>query len=281
MKRAALIGDPVEHSLSPIMHNAAFRAMGIEARYELWPTLDHALQARVESIRAKDMLGSNVTVPHKQAVMRFCDELTNTARRIGAVNTLVPHHDGRIVGENTDAYGFVRTLEAVTSASPPQRALILGAGGAARAVAVALVDSGAGSVTIANRTLPRAAALIEALDAAGVGGIDVVAWDDLPQAVATAGLVVNATSIGWHGDEMPVLSQVIDAIDADGVVIDLTYRETSLLRAVRARRIRAVDGLSMLIHQGARSLELWTGMEAPVDVMTEAVLEEQARRATM
>lgn len=281
MKRAALIGDPVEHSLSPVMHNAAFRAMGIDATYELWPTSNAGLHARLESIHAENLLGINVTVPHKQAVMQFCDKVTETARRIGAVNTLVIRSDGKITGENTDAYGFGHALNAATLGDPPQRALILGAGGAARAVAVALIDSGVTSVTIANRTRKRADDLVRTLHDAGVDRIDAIAWDELPDAVSAVGLLVNATSIGWHGEEIPVSAEVIARIDPDGVVIDLTYRDTALLRTLRGRQIKGVDGLSMLIHQGARAFELWTGVQPPVDVMKAAVLHEQDRRPTM
>lgn len=279
MKRVALIGDPVEHSLSPVMHNAALRAMGIDASYELWLTPEADLGSRLKAVRSEELLGANVTVPHKQAVMPFCDELTDTARRIGAVNTLVPRADGTILGENTDAYGFSRTLDEAMAYPRPERALILGAGGAARAVAVALVDAGVRTVTIANRTRQRADALVEALHETGVDGIEATAWDTLVRVVADKGVVVNATSIGWHGDEMPVETNVVDAIDTTGVVIDLTYRETALLRAVRERRIKGFDGLSMLIHQGARALELWTGRQPPVEVMRDAVVTEQARRA--
>ncbi len=278
MKRAALIGDPVEHSLSPVMHNAAFAALGIDAMYELWPTFLGELPARIRSLRRVDILGANVTIPHKQAVMPLCDELSETARRIGAVNTLILRDD-RITGDNTDAYGFARTLDAVCAGSPLGGALILGAGGAARAVAVALIDAGVTSVTIANRTRPRADALVDALRGAGASGIGVIEWHDIPRTARDAALLVNATSIGWHGEEMPVSRAAIDALDTASIVIDLTYRETALLRSVRERGIVATDGLPMLIHQGARSLELWTGEQPPVEVMTRAVLDEQARRA--
>lgn len=277
MKRAALIGDPVAHSLSPVMHNAAFAFLGIDAAYELWPTSLAELAARIRSIDPDEVLGVNVTVPHKQAVMPLCHALSDTARRIGAVNTLILKEDG-ILGDNTDAYGFGRTLEGVGAGLSPGRALILGAGGAARAVAVALVDASATAVTVANRTRTRADALVETLRQAGVAGIDVIDWTALAHVASEANLLVNATSIGWHGEELPVAAEVISTLDPESVVIDLTYRDTALLRAVRGRGIVATDGLPMLIHQGARSLELWTGRRPPVDVMTRAVLEEQTRR---
>ncbi len=277
MKCAALIGDPVAHSLSPVMHNAAFASMGIDAAYELWPTSMAELAARIRSIDSDEVLGVNVTVPHKHAVMPLCHALSDTARRIGAVNTLVVNEAG-ISGDNTDAYGFARMLEGVWSGPSPGRALILGAGGAARAVAVALVDAGVSMVTVANRTPSRADTLIETLREAGVAEIEVVDWAALARVATETKLLVNATSIGWHGEESPVAAEVIAALDPKSIVIDLTYRDTALLRAVRERGIVATDGLPMLSHQGARSLELWTGRRPPVDVMTRAVIEEQRRR---
>ena len=277
MRRAALIGDPVAHSLSPVMHNAAFAAMGIDAAYELWPTSLAELAKRIQALHSGDLLGANVTVPHKQAVIPYCDELSDTARRIGAVNTLIPL-DGRITGDNTDAYGFFHMLRDTCGDRLPGSALVLGAGGAARAVVVALADAGVRTVTIANRSRSRADALVETLRDAGVLVGTVIDRDDVSRTVEDAGLLVNATAIGWHGDEMPVSDAEIDGLDPASVVIDLTYRETALLRIVRERGIAATDGLPMLIHQGARSLELWTGRYPPIEVMTRAVLDEQARR---
>ncbi|MGI8486048.1 MAG: shikimate dehydrogenase family protein, partial [Thermomicrobiales bacterium] len=151
MKRAGLIGNPVSHSRSPQMHNAAFSALKIDAVYELWYTELEEIPDRVASIRSAGMLGANVTVPHKQAVMPFCERLTDIARRAGAVNTLIPEN-GVLVGDNTDVYGFTRSVQEATSATIPAHALLLGAGGAARAVIVALQEMGVARLTIANRT---------------------------------------------------------------------------------------------------------------------------------
>ncbi len=272
MRRAGVIGDPVEHSLSPAMHNAAMRDLGIDARYELWGTALADLPRRIASLREPDVLGANVTVPHKQAVMPLIDEISETARRIGAVNTLIPHGT-RLLGENTDAYGFRRSVEIVSPDRRIERAVILGAGGASRAVIVALQEMGAREITLANRTPAKASAL------AAEFGIDGVAWEDVATgAFPSADILVNATALGWH-DEMPVPASSLDALPESALVMDLTYRLTPLLRAAEARGLRTLDGLGMLIHQGARALELWTGMQAPVDVMRDAVLAEQARRS--
>lgn len=278
MQVAGLIGDPVGHSLSPVMHNAAFEALGIDGRYELWETKDDDVPARVESLRVDGVLGANVTVPHKQAVMPLMDDLTETARRIGAVNTVVPT-DGHLIGHNTDAYGFIRSLSAVVDLKAIDRAVVVGAGGAARAVLVSLQDAGISNVIVINRTLARAKALVQGLAVEGQEPIVVGAWDALDDVARSAGLIVNATSVGWHGEEMPFDQQIVEDMPDNAVVMDLTYRETALLKSARARGLTGVDGLPMLIHQGARAFELWTGVAPPVDVMTQAVLVEQANRA--
>ena len=275
---AGLIGDPVEHSLSPSMHNAAFEALGIDARYELWPTPLEELSHRVAGLRQDGFLGANVTVPHKQAVLDWVDEVSETANRIGAVNTLIPR-DGRLYGDNTDAYGFSQSLIEVADSHSPHSALVIGAGGASRAVLVSLQNAGLSEIWLINRTLEKAKTLAESLNGPDRLSIEACPWSELANFAATAEVVVNATSIGWHGDELPFDMGVIDSLEPDCVVIDLTYRSTALLRRASARGLRTVDGLPMLIHQGARSFELWTGHTAPVQVMARAVLEEQARRS--
>lgn len=260
------------------MHGAAFAALGVDASYESWRTPAADLARRVAGLRDDDVLGANVTVPHKQAVMGLCDDVSPLATAIGAVNTLTPR-DGRLYGENTDAYGFVRALRELPSGAAPRAALILGAGGAARAVAVALGSIGVDSIRIANRTDARASALAAALTANGMTGTGTLEWDDLRSGLGDIDLLVNATSIGWHGDEIPIAVELLDRLSSGASVFDLTYRETALIRSARARDIAVTDGLAMLIHQGARSLELWTGQVAPIDAMQDAVVAEQRRRA--
>jgi shikimate dehydrogenase len=275
--RAGLIGNPVDHSLSPAMQAAAFRATGIEGSYELWPTEDAGVPARVQGLRDPGTLGGNVTVPHKQRVMPEVDALSDTARRIGAVNTII-NQDGRLLGDNTDAYGFAMTVRGTGIAiGPASRALVLGAGGAARAVIVALQDLGFGTIEIANRTPERAAALAAALGRAGE--VAAVPWGDLETRLPQADLLVNATALGWHAGELPLDIARIGLLPSRATVVDLTYRDTDLLTIARRLGLTAVDGLDMLIHQGARAFQLWTGVEPPVDAMREAVRAEQARRA--
>lgn len=276
MPRVGLIGDPVAHSLSPVMHRAAFDALGIDATYELWRTEASALDARVAALRLPGILGANVTVPHKQAVVALCDTISETAARIGAVNTIVVRDDA-LHGDNTDAYGFQRALDNLPG-TRYGRAVILGAGGAARAVAVALAETGARAIRIVNRTGERAGALAAALTGRGLAGIEAVPWDRLDQELPEADMLVNATAVGWHGDECPLPVELLDLLPEGASIVDLTYRDTALLRAAREGGIPAIDGLGMLVHQGARSLELWTGHSAPVGVMRAAVLAEQGRR---
>lgn len=271
MKRAGVIGDPVEHSLSPQMHNAAFREREIDAVYELWPTPLPGLPERIASLRMPGALGANVTVPHKQAVMLLVDHVTGTARSIGAVNTVIPSQDG-LVGDNTDAYGFRSSIQEKFGPTRIRSAVILGAGGASRAVIVALREMGVERLVLTNRTDARAAALAQEFE------VEMVPWAEVvDEAFPGAELLVNATSLGWHG-EMPVGADDLAQMPPMAIVIDLTYRETPLLREAAGRGFRVLDGLGMLVHQGARAFELWTGIEAPVDVMRKAVRAEQLRR---
>lgn len=269
--RAGLIGNPVAHSRSPLMHNAAFAALGIDAAYELWLTEENEIPERVASLRQPDILGANVTVPHKQAVMPYCDRLTETARRIGAVNTIIPR-DGELLGDNTDAYGFAQSVREVAGERPFRHALVLGAGGAARAVIVALQDLGVGRLTIANRTHAKAQELASELSVPDLPPFEAVALASIREELpAEVDLLVNSTSIGWHGDETPVAPELLATLDSAALVVDLTYRETALLRDARANGNAVIDGSGMLLHQGVRAFELWTGQPAPVDVMRAAL----------
>ena len=272
MKRAGVIGDPVEHSLSPHMQNAAMEAAGVDARYELWQTSREELPGRIASLRDPAVLGANVTVPHKQAVMELVDGITETARRIGAVNTIIPTEDG-LLGDNTDAYGFRTSIIEKIGMPLLRTALVLGAGGASRAVIVALQDMGADRVVIANRTDSTAAELAQEF------GVEMTPWISARETTfPEVDLLINATSLGWY-DELPVSKGDLAALPRHAVVMDLTYRHTAFLQAAEARGHATIDGLGMLIHQGARAFTLWTGLAAPVEAMRTAVLEEQARRA--
>ena len=275
--RVGLVGDPVSHSLSPAIQQPAFDALGIPARYELWPTPAAELPARVAGLRALDALGANVTVPHKVAVIGLLDAVAALARRAGAVNTIV-NRDGRLLGDNTDIHGFAVALGDACPDAAGRSALILGAGGAARAVSLALAGMGVASVAVANRDPDRAARL-----AADVGPPTprVVAYDaaTLSDELKRATLLVNATSVGWRPGEAPLPLGLLDALPAGALVVDLTYRDTDLLAAARQRGLATLDGLPMLVHQGARAFELWTGKPAPLAAMLAAARRARDERA--
>ncbi len=274
--QVGVIGDPVAHSLSPAMQQPALDALGIAATYELWPTTTEDLPTRIMGLRAPDVLGANVTVPHKRAVMSLLDEVSPRARRAGAVNTIVRRGD-RLLGENTDIDGFATALREVCPDPEGRDALILGAGGAARAVVLALESVSVSQIAVANRSGERLDQLVSDLAPTTVARVP---YDDtaLRRAMEAATLVINATALGWNTGESPLSLDLIDALPVDALVVDLTYRETDLLAAARQRGLATLDGLPMLVYQGARSLELWTGRAAPVDLML--VAAAAARAAT-
>jgi shikimate dehydrogenase len=245
MALTGVLGFPVAHSRSPAMMNAAFAELGMDWRYVHLPISPALFAETARALPRGGYKGANVTIPHKVAAHDLADDLSAAAKAIGAVNTLVFDDDGNIAGHNTDAGGF---LDALDSDPAGLRALVLGAGGAARAVAWALRERGA-DVAVWNRTRDRAAQLAEAL---GVR---------LSERGEPADILVNATSVGLDGED-PVRELPLG--DAD-VVVDLVYaREpTPLVRWARARDMRVVDGLEILLAQGARSFELWTSRPAP------------------
>ncbi|HYV21241.1 MAG TPA: shikimate dehydrogenase [Candidatus Bathyarchaeia archaeon] len=270
MSQIWLIGRPVAHSLSPAMHNAAFAKLGLPHRYEAKETPDDQLAATVARLRGDDVLGANVTIPHKESVLRLLDEVDTEARRIGAVNTIVSR-GARLIGHNTDKYGFEKALETQPRRIPwaegfpfaDQRILILGAGGAARACALALLEHG-NTVDIANRDPARAEALVRSIEVDGRRP-QVVPW---PKGREPGDAVVNATPLGLNGEE------ALEDVRLPMWVIDLvpTAEETPLVKRAKAtENVTVVDGLSMLLHQAARSFELWTGVPAPLEAMRAAL----------
>jgi len=265
-----LIGDPVAHSRSPAMHNAALAALGIAARYRAVQTTAAELASRLTELRQPTFLGANVTLPHKQAVIPFLDEIEPAAARIGAVNTIVRLSDGRLLGTNTDAPGLLADLAAARWTPTDQEVVILGASGAARAAAFALADAGVSSITIVNRSLMRAIDLAAAT-AANQPALRVraLALSDpaVDEVVARCTLLINATALGWRDDETPLPDP---PVGTHCLVYDMVYRETTLLRAAAARGARVRDGRGMLVEQGALAFERWTGHPAPRALMWQA-----------
>jgi len=272
-----LFGDPVAHSKSPLMQNAAFRAAGLNAAYAAFRVAPEHLARAVDALRALGFGGANVTIPHKVAVMDHLDEIDGDARRIGAVNTIV-NRNGTLVGCNTDGVGYVRSLKEETGFRPAgRRVLVLGAGGAARGVVFALAREGPALVVVANRTAEKAAELAAAVrKAGGADGVRAVRPDELASLGERFDLIVNTTSVGMHPDTagMPLDEGLLARLADEGAVVsDLIYnpRETRLLAAARRMGATAHGGLGMFVHQGACAFELWTGRPAPLDVMRETV----------
>ena len=263
---AGVIGWPVAHSRSPRLHGHWLRRHGIDGAYVPLPVPPESLADAVRGLRAAGFRGVNVTLPHKVAVMALCDRLDGAARRIGAVNTLVFGPDG-IEGRNTDGTGFVASLEADGGAVPGGAALLLGAGGGARAIAAALRDRGM-AVTVCNRSPARAAALAGALP-----GVETLPWDERARHLAGFGLLVNTTQLGMAGQ--PPLDLPLEGAAPDLVVADIVYvpLETPLLHAARARGLRTVGGIGMLLHQAAPGFAAWFGVAPAVDqALRDAVL---------
>lgn len=268
-----LIGFPVEHSLSPVFQQVALDALGIPARYELWATPPAELQQRLASLRAPGTVGANVTVPHKEAVAQLVDELAPRARRVGAVNTVIVRGQ-RLLGDNTDVPGFLLPLRERGLPLADFRVTLLGAGGAARAVIVALLDQGCRHLTIANRTPERARQLVAEF---GIGHA-LTLGPEVLTVLGETDLLVNATSLGWDGRASPIPLGWLGQLPPHALVYDLTYRETPLLVTARQSGRAALDGLEMLVAQGAESFRLWFEREPPFDLMLRAAEEARAHR---
>ena len=260
---AGIIGWPVTASLSPAIHNAAFAATKLDWVYAAFPVHPERLADAIGGVRALGIAGLNVTMPHKQAIIAHLDGLTPEVERVGAVNTVVVE-EGRLVGMNTDGAGFIRFLEREAAIAPGgTEFVILGAGGAARGIAAALIDAG-GIVTVTARRAEQAAEM------SAVTGARTVPWEELSRRAPFAAVVVNATPVGRDDETSPIPPEAI----AEGqTIVDLIYHpeETELVRMAAARGARPFNGLGMLLHQAALAFEAWTGVDAPFEAMSAAV----------
>ena len=260
---AGVMGWPVAHSLSPRLHGYWLTKYAVDGAYLPLPVRPESFADAVRGLAALGFAGANVTVPHKVAALAVVDVATPQARRIGAVNTIVIAPDGAMTGDNTDAAGFIANLTACHADWRPEAgpAVVLGAGGAARAVAVALLDAGVPSIRLINRTISRAEDLAADLGA----GVDTAGWSDRAAALADAALLVNTTVLGMAGK--PPLDLDLDALPRDAAVYDIVYTplETDLLRRAAARGHPVVDGLGMLLHQAAPGFAAWFGVAPEVD----------------
>lgn len=259
-----LLGYPVEHSLSPAMHNAAFEHLGLDYCYVAFPVRPEVLGEAVMAIRAFDLTGVNVTVPHKEKVMEFLDEVDEEASFIGAVNT-IRNSNGRLSGFNTDGRGFMASLSEAGITVTGKNVVIIGAGGACRAISYYLSED-ASTVRIADVDALKAEALVKDLKKIRSNVAASVSQSDL----RSVDIVINATPLGLNNaDPSPVdVSLLTDTM----VVCDLIYKETPLLKAAAGRGCRTLDGLGMLLHQGVLAFEIWTGIRPPVEVMRKTLL---------
>lgn len=275
-KIVGIIGDPIEHTFSPAMHNAAFAHLKLPYVYVPFHVKPADLKKAVEGLKKLGVSGVNVTVPHKEAAFRLCDEVSQEAKFTGAVNVLTFRASGKIIGDNTDVYGFSQSLKEAKISLRGKKVAILGAGGAARACAIVCARSGAKEILFFNRTLGKAKKLVRDIKAKTafhfVSAYTLHALDG----VGRVDVLIQTTSVGLHphSDALPAFADHIPHADA---AVDVLYRphQTLFLQLAKKRGAKkTLGGLSMLLHQGAKAFELWTGKKAPVDVMQRALLEQ-------
>ena len=286
MKRFGVIGHPISHSLSPLLHNTAFSLLGLECRYEAFDIEPSLLEDAIRNFKAKGFSGLNVTIPHKESVLAFLDEQTEEAKAVGAVNTLI-FEGSRIRGENTDIYGVQASLEEYRSGIQGKKAVVLGAGGSARGAAYALLNKlSLGEVVIVNRKLDRANELIaDLMPYAGKALLRAVALSsaEADSSLEQASVVINATSVGMHPatDQSPVSDTA--KFQPGQIVMDLVYTPLETKFLVQASRCgaRTISGLEMFLHQGARSFEIWLGRTMPVEQLRPVIAHKLNSRNTV
>jgi shikimate dehydrogenase len=262
MKRACVVGWPVAHSRSPVIHRYWLKLYGLDGAYEMEEVRPEEIGDFLKGLKQRGYEGANVTLPHKEAALAAADRPDVAATNIGAANTLWLDAKGLLHASNTDAYGFMTHLaaEAPDWNKGRRPVMVLGAGGAARAILHGLIETGASKILLANRTEGRAKALAENFGSR----VSVIPWEDRNLALAGCGLLVNATSLGMAGK--PALDIDLSALPLDAIVADIVYSplETPLLAAARARGNRTVDGLGMLLHQAVPGFERWFGVRPEV-----------------
>lgn len=275
-KRVVLIGHPVAHSLSGEMQQAAFDELGIDARYELWDRPPIELADAVAELRTEEFLGANVTIPHKERVVPMVDRLTEEATATGAVNTIT-REGKRLIGHNTDVAGFKVALDKLVGRQKmPKQAVVLGAGGGARAVVYGLIREGFQRIIVFNRHLHRAEGLVKHFArTASHMELRAMPWHEsiIEVEIAKTKILVNATSIGLTSDVSPIPAA---ALNEELMVLDLIYARTRLLRDAAAAGATTSDGELMLLHQGAAAFTLWTGQPAPLELMRSKLAEARA-----
>lgn len=272
-----VFGYPIKHTASPPMHNAAFRALNLNWVYLPFEVRPDMLESAVKAIGALNIQGMNVTIPHKRGVLQFMDGLSPEAEFIGAVNTII-NKNGKLVGHNTDGEGFIRALKEENILPTEKNILILGAGGASYGISRQLFLEGAKKIEIANRTFKKAEDLKRQLiQYFPSGNVEIFPLEApyLESAMRRVDILINATSVGMKPDEHPIVRE--EWLDSPfDAVVDLIYNPplTPLLKIAKEKGLKVINGLSMLLHQGALSFKLWTGREAPLEVMREELYNQ-------
>lgn len=275
-----LIGDPVRHSLSPIMQNAALAAMGLDYLYVPFPVKSAELATVLAGFQAIDLKGFNITIPHKQAIFSLLDQVSPLAQRVGAVNT-VWRSEEQWCGTNTDVQGFMSPLQQQVWPRMDWVTLVLGGGGAARAVVAGCQQLGCQTIYVAGRKVEKLRSF-EAMGDFGHGKVMALPWEKVPEVLPQADLVVNTTPVGMEPmlEESPLAPEWICFLKPETIVYDLIYipNPTLLLKLAQDQGLTTIDGLEMLIQQGAAALEIWTQQTVPVEIMRSA-LQEHLRKS--
>jgi shikimate dehydrogenase len=265
----AVIGDPIDHSLSPNIHNAAFRHLKLDHSYIAYKISAGELDAGIDSLKKIKIAGFNVTIPHKIEIMKFLDDMDTTSKVIGAVNT-VSNENGKLKGYNTDMIGFLDPIKKKNLAIKDSQVLLLGAGGAARAIVTAMIKEKANKITIVNRTQENANKLADFAKKIG-GNADAVSIQKANELIGDYKFIINSTSIGMKNEPSPISTR---NISKNSVVYDIVYQpiNTDLIKKSKENGATIIYGYEMLLSQAACSFEIWHKMEAPYDVMKKALL---------
>ena len=275
-KALGIFGHPISHTLSPVMHNAVIKALGLDMAYLPFEVKPPNLKEAINGIKSLGIIGVNITIPHKESVIRFLDDISEEARLVGAVNTIV-YKDRKLVGYNTDGSGYMASLKEELGFNPKsKRIIIIGAGGAARGILAALATQKPKSITVANRTLSRAVSLIKTFKGKFRDTrFEAIDLDNnmLKMSFNSVDLLINTTSVGMK--QSKALKIPLETLPKIAIVSDIIYNplETLLLKKAKKIGLTTHGGLGMLVHQGARSFKLWTGMDAPMNVMRKAALK--------
>lgn len=269
IKTYCIIGDPVQHSLSPLMQNAAFSALGIKSTYISFRVPSKDLKPSIESLKSIGIAGFNVTIPHKMSIMQYIDELDDTASKSNAVNTVI-NDTGKLIGYNTDIYGFIQPLYRRNIDFKGKKVLIIGAGGAAYAIVTALsYEKGIEEIRVVNRSSHNASKLVEHALKLGLN-THKEDFENLCKLALQSDLIINSTSIGLNNESSPIERNYINP---NSIVYDIVYKpiDTDLIRKAKEVNAKVVYGYEMLIAQGAQAFKIWTGCDAPIDAMKKAL----------